>query len=325
VPNSIKYSVSAQTLALKKGNFWIGTGDVGKGPTSTTDYYNGITPPSGGYTIYLNKATQGPAIYTAGSDAALISLGGRIAGQTFETAGAALAWFATQNDKMVFNIDYPSIVTNGLVNLYDSGFRSSYPTINTSWYDLITNSTTTLINGPAFSSDSSGSIYFDGIDDIATTTITIEAPTNSNLQSLGVWLYGNSSNNSFTGTNAAEQGACHFIVNWQSSNQIRFAQTWYGGHPTESTDFATVTSLGWNYMVAIKKAVGIYDIYFNGSKVISDVTKVANISTQFRFGNWWSGMMVPMTGVATVQSYNRALSAAEVLQNYNAQKSRFGL
>jgi predicted acetyltransferase len=78
-------------------------------------------------------------------------------------------------------------------------------------------------------------------------------------------------------------------------------------------------------MVAIKKAVGIYDIYFNGSKVISDVTKVANISTQFRFGNWWSGMMVPMTGVATVQSYNRALSAAEVLQNYNAQKSRFGL
>ena len=43
MPNAIKYSASAQTLALKKGNFWIGTGDVGKGPTSTTDYWNGIT------------------------------------------------------------------------------------------------------------------------------------------------------------------------------------------------------------------------------------------------------------------------------------------
>ena len=47
MPNAIKYSASAQTLALKKGNFWIGTGDVEKGPTSTTDYWNGISPPAG--------------------------------------------------------------------------------------------------------------------------------------------------------------------------------------------------------------------------------------------------------------------------------------
>ena len=74
MPNPIKYSTSAQTLALKKGNFWIGTGDVGKGPTSVTDYYNGITPPSGGYTIYLNKASGGPSIYTAANDSQLVSL-----------------------------------------------------------------------------------------------------------------------------------------------------------------------------------------------------------------------------------------------------------
>jgi hypothetical protein len=55
MPNAIKYNTSAETLALKKGNFYIGTGDVGKGPTSSTGFYNGITPPSGGYTIYLNK------------------------------------------------------------------------------------------------------------------------------------------------------------------------------------------------------------------------------------------------------------------------------
>ena len=31
MPNAIKYNVSDETLALKKRNFWISTGDVGKG------------------------------------------------------------------------------------------------------------------------------------------------------------------------------------------------------------------------------------------------------------------------------------------------------
>jgi hypothetical protein len=74
MPNAIKYNVSAETLALKKGNFWIGTGDVGKGPTSSTGFYNGITPPSGGYTIYLNKASGGPSIYTVTTEAQMVSL-----------------------------------------------------------------------------------------------------------------------------------------------------------------------------------------------------------------------------------------------------------
>jgi len=74
MPNAIKYNVSAETLALKKGNFWIGTGDVGKGPTSSTGFYNGITPPTGGYTIYLNKASGGPSIYTVSTEAELTGL-----------------------------------------------------------------------------------------------------------------------------------------------------------------------------------------------------------------------------------------------------------
>ena len=43
MPNPIKYNLSAETLALKKGNFYIGTGDVDKGPTESTGYWNGIT------------------------------------------------------------------------------------------------------------------------------------------------------------------------------------------------------------------------------------------------------------------------------------------
>jgi hypothetical protein len=106
MPNAIKYNVSAETLALKKGNFWIGTGDVGKGPTSSTGYYNGITPPSGGYTIYLNKASGGPSIYTVTNDAQLISLTNTIAGASYTTVNECLVYFAGQTDKMCVNRDY---------------------------------------------------------------------------------------------------------------------------------------------------------------------------------------------------------------------------
>jgi hypothetical protein len=180
--NPIKYSTSAQTLALKKGNFWIGTGDVGKGPTSTTDYYNGITPPSGGYTIYLNKASGGPSIYTASNSSQLISLTNSIAGSSYTTAAQCLDYFAGQTDKMVFNIDYPALVTDGLIVNFDAGFTPSYPTTGTTWYDTSPGGNSNngvLANGPTFNSSGGGSMVFDGTDDYAgfTSPSSLLGPT----------------------------------------------------------------------------------------------------------------------------------------------------
>jgi hypothetical protein len=146
MPNAIKYNVSAETLALKKGNFWIGTGDVGKGPTSSTGYYNGITPPSGGYTIYLNKASGGPSIYTVTSDAQLISLTNSIAGQSYTTVNECLVYFAGQTDRICVNRDYESIVTDGLVLNLDAGFTPSYPKVNNYLGDLSGNITYSVKN-----------------------------------------------------------------------------------------------------------------------------------------------------------------------------------
>jgi hypothetical protein len=42
MPNAIKYSTTGDTLSLKKGNIFFGVGDVGKGPSSATTYYNGV-------------------------------------------------------------------------------------------------------------------------------------------------------------------------------------------------------------------------------------------------------------------------------------------
>ena len=119
--NPIKYNTSTENLALKKGNFWIGTGDVGKGTTDSTGFYDGITPPTGGYTIYLNKASGGPQIHTAANNTQLITLTNIIAGTSYTTANECFNYYAGQSDKMVVNSDYPAIVTNGLVCNFDAG------------------------------------------------------------------------------------------------------------------------------------------------------------------------------------------------------------
>ena len=90
MPNSIKYNTSTETEALNHGDFWMGVGDVGKGPTSTTGYWNGINSPSGGYTIYVHKSSEGPSIQLASDDAELISITNKIAGTSYTTINELL-------------------------------------------------------------------------------------------------------------------------------------------------------------------------------------------------------------------------------------------
>lgn len=319
MPNSIKYSASAQTLALKKGNFWIGTGDSDKGPTSTTDYWNGITPPAGGYTIYLNKASGGPSIYTAANDSQLISLSNTIAGQTFATAAAALAWFATQTDKMVFDMDYPAIVTNGLVLNVDAGFTPSYPTTGTSWYDVSGGGNNgTLANGPTFSSTNGGSIVFDGVDDYININSFANILSNSTYTKTA-WFYMNS-----FGYNIISGGDSGMHAFWMAGgNQLR------AGHNGQWSTVVSTTSLSlntWYFGAVTFSSSSGWALYLNGNLESTSASTTTFTGTGGIYigsynaaANLWNGR------IATSSIYNRILSAAEVLQNYNATKSRFGL
>jgi hypothetical protein len=327
MPNSIKYSTSAQTLALKKGNFYIGTGDVGKGPTSTTDYYNGITPPAGGYTIYLNKASGGPSIYTAANDSSLISLSNTIAGQTFATAAAALAWFATQTDKMVFNIDYPAIVTNGLALNFDAGFTPSYPTTGTTWYDISGSGINgTLTNGPTFSSTNSGSIVFDGVDDfialpnnvtgnwggltVIATVNMLSAQSSGYPAYFGTWTT-NIGGNQFLGIENAKVYH-HFEIDTTSSN-------------TEFTGTIPIPYNQW-YQVSMTWDGSTLREYVNAvSGRSASVSGTLKSNSFASIGKYYSGGPVPNGKIGGLQIYNRGLSQAEITQNYNSIKARYGL
>jgi len=321
MPNTIKYSVTSQSLALKKGNYYIGTNDVGKGPTSSTGYWNGITPPRGGYAVYLNKDTNGPAIYIAANDSELISLTNKIASANYTTVTECLSWFMGQSDKFVINKDYDSVITNGLVYLVDSSFSSSYPAGGTTLYPLsnaggVGNGT--LANGVSWSS-TNGSFTFDGSDDLISIgdSNNFSNITWSNGLTIAVWykidsltdfnsqfrcMIGCTGTRSFNfylygSTNNPTQLYYHFSANYNSglSNLVTVSTTRY------HLGVFTVNPQGSTYY---------HDGVASGSNGAGTPTYYTEGGTQYlgRCDNQWKG------NIYRWALYNRSLSQTEVTQ-----------
>lgn len=223
-----------------------------------------------------------------------------------------------------------NIVTSGLVLNLDAANPRSYPPPynGTVWTDLSGNTNNgTLTNGPTFNSANGGSIVFDGVNDYLNTSYNIEAATSSNLQTLCSWVYGTSTDNSFFGSGAYSTGQFHIILNFQSNGQLRFGESYYGGGqaPFDQTNIVTVSSNPtWNYACIVKTAISTYDVYFNGLKVITGATKAATLPASFNLGRWWNSRYA-LSNTSIVTAYNRALSASEILQNFNANRARFGV
>jgi hypothetical protein len=318
MPNSIKYSTTGDTLSLRKGNFYIGTGDVGKGPTSSSGHWNGITPPSGGYSVYKNKVSNGPAIWTAASDNQLVLLTNNIEGTSFTTAQQCLNYYATQTDKMVLNEDYEGIITNGLVLNLDAGFTPSYQGSGTTWYDLsYSGNNGTLTNGPTYSSLDGGYISFDGVDDYVLTSysanpsyFTIEMiarPKNVNTGTSKVFLgkYKNSGNDYWIGLHATDSS-----IVWSANGGL--------------CDSDVIANVNTFYTISASVGQTSQKIYVDGQ-----FKKSASTVTTSPQGNIALGVFGENFGfdtnvdISSVRIYNRELTSSEILQNYNSGLSRF--
>jgi hypothetical protein len=235
---------------------------------------------------------------------------------------------------MSFNYS-PKIVTNGLVLCLDAANTKSYVSGSTIWTDLSRSGNTgTLTNGPTFSSANGGTIVFDGTNDYAVTS------QNSNISgdiqaTISTWIYplsvtGNlattligNSDGTLTG-----MGIC-IGINGAGSLSVEF----WNGNGMRTTSGVLQTSK-WYNIVATKTPGAINtttNLYVNGqqqsfSVVSTNTPNVTNytisigaikgtVSTQFYFSG----------NIAQTQIYNRALSATEIKQNYNATKGRYGL
>lgn len=313
MPNPIKYNVSNQSAALKEGNFWIGSGDVGKGPTSTTDYWNGITPPRGGYTIYLNKGSNGPSIYITSNDSELISLTNKIAGASYTTVSECLSYFITQTDKIVINRDYYGIITNGLVISLSGSFTNSYPRNGSTWYDMSGNVNGTLTNGATYSSDGMGCITFDGVDDY------VSLPDNINTRfphdspwSIQLTFKINSFPYDYPGIlvkgASSSSGVLIFYVSngnifWKHNNGNNFIGT---NTSTSNTINVAITYGGSGSVLG----------YFNGSYIGT----LGNMGSTESSSNLFLGLgdQYGNQNLYEFYKYNRQLSSTEVVQNFRS-------
>lgn len=320
MPNAIKYNVSAETLALKKGNFWIGTGDVSKGPTSSTGFYNGITPPSGGYTIYLNKESGGPSIYTASNDAQLISLTNLIAGTSYSTAPDCLNWFATQTDKMVTNMTYGSIVTNGLQRSFDSDYTVSYSQDGSTYWNDMCDSVSYAnynIGNPSWANNVSEITVCVLLEKISSTI------NNYAWHPINKWNSGYNVNASFV---------LYQFDNYEGNNADGLCQ-WYGytsdngwcGLTVGYGEFRLAPGQIAYLCMQYKSSNGGGQMWYNGNKAGGRSGASGNIGPNTNgysdIGCYGPTQVGPVK-VHQALFYNRELTDAEMIQNYNAVSSR---
>jgi hypothetical protein len=236
---------------------------------------------------------------------------------------------------MATNYNYfGGIVTNGLVLNLDAAKVDSYPGTGTTWRDISGNNNNgTLTNGPTFSGiGKQAAIVFDGVDDYVNcgnnstiTSITDQVTFGGFVKFTTFGTY-----RRFIFKDNGTQGVIELYYDGSLNRLTAEIVTSTGRTACSSTTIPVLNQ--------IYNLVGTYDgsnirIYVNGI-LETTVSKTGNIdqgspSGALFLGNT-SGFSQPYSfyfagNIYNVQIYNRALSAAEVSQNFNALRGRYGI
>ena len=220
----------------------------------------------------------------------------------------------------------PNVVEEGLVLALDAGNTKSYPGSGTTWNDLSGNTFNgSLFNSPTFNSDNAGSIVFDGSNDY----VIADLPSINSAHTVMLWIYANNGLPTITGSSTGRvtplKGNGHWNPGiWLGNNKIR------GHAATKYSDYTGISwsAAAWHLIGQVYNGTSL-DLIVDGEVVTPTLT--ANYSpgvpSQVLIGieNIGTSTTAFDGKISNVQLFDRALTASEVLQNYNATKGRFGL
>ena len=213
---------------------------------------------------------------------------------------------------------YPSINLSGLILLADSANKNSYSGSGIAWNDLSgLGNNGTLVNGPTFDANTNkGAFTFDGTNDY------INFGNSSILQqstgTLSAWTKASSPGSGYRGI-IAKQGAYGLFY----TDSILVAYDWTAG-VARSTGINIADNTWKNVVLTYQSGVSNGTrIYINGVSVLT-----TTITIQSQVANLFGGAEANASQYASCQissfnMYNRALSAAEVSDNYNAMRGRY--
>lgn len=219
-------------------------------------------------------------------------------------------------------IGYKDIVTNGLVLYLDAANDKSYVGSGTSWNSLCEDRYIATIFRPTFTSEYNGGI----VTNVASSQVTIINP-NFNTDFTLTWVIKKTSQQfPVLVGNIFSNGCCMVF----GQNSVYITKNGTGFTPVTVVDFgaSTATSLNTTYVITISlnKSINTFYCYINGSLISSGVYNSTTFNTT---GNYLlradSTSSYLLGTLYLYMHYNVKLTDAEILQNYNSTKARFGL
>ena len=226
----------------------------------------------------------------------------------------------------------PNIATDGLVFAIDFANSKSHTSGSTILNDQTANQNNgTLTNGPTFSFGNGGSLDFDGLNEYIDFGQVLEFSKN---QSFSYTCWFNQPTDGGAASIIGRQSgspAYRGPLLWSGNNKLYWRLKYDGSESILVYNNDAHSTDAWNHIVATydgsSNNTGL-NLYLNGS-LVTNVSRTGTISSDitgtinFNIGannsnsNFFDGK------IAVARVYNKELSAAEALQNYNALKGRF--
>jgi hypothetical protein len=216
----------------------------------------------------------------------------------------------------------PRIITSGLALLLDAANRTSYVGSGTTWSDLSGNGNhCTFVNTPSWSN---GVFTFNGSSNYGTIT------NNSTLNFAAEQTLIIVMRHSYTSgrRNPWDQAYAGYGT-WTHEQGENISQYFGDGGGNNSPYIGTGSPLTprnvWNFMCSTRN-VNQQSWYINNSAPSTTVhsygtltTTSANITIGNGYAGYWQGDM------SMILAYTRALTAVEIIQNFNAVRGRFNI
>lgn len=227
----------------------------------------------------------------------------------------------------------PRVVTDGLVLCFDAGNAKSYPGSGSTWTDLSgLGNNGTLVNSPTYSSGNKGSLVFNGTSSYVSVANSSSVNPGTGSFSIVVWVNSDPSAGGdgwdlwvakrANGSNGYYLGAANGLG-------VRFML----GNDTSSrtdTGFISYTNNTWAMFTAIlDRTANTQTVIRNDNAESSSVTpsggNYSNTGTLSIGADIGMGAFYVGGSISYVQLYSKALTTAEVSQNFNAIRGRYGI
>lgn len=219
---------------------------------------------------------------------------------------------------------YSNVVTDGLVLYLDAGIATSYAGSGTTWTDLSTsNKNGTLVNGPTYTTNNGGSIVFDGTDDYVSISQALSTPFT--ISSFVRYTDQSKTMNTLINTNP--HAVLGISLNRSGGGQLEVyignGSSWLA---TPSISSSTTMTVNQWYLLTFTTTGTGSTLYLNESSVGTSVYSPSGWGNTYYLGTIIIASGEYLKGnIANTLIYNKALSASEVLQNFNANRRRFNI